>query len=61
MQDHLHFLAFLKTGPLGTLNVCLKVPKKMQNTVIESNYSRLRKRPKTAQKWQKWIGMGWSD
>ena len=33
---------------MGTLNLCLKVPEKMQKTRDESDHCRLRKRQKTA-------------
>ena len=42
----------LKVCLVGTLNLCLKAPKKTQKTRDESNYSRLRKRSKTAKKLQ---------
>ena len=35
---------------VGTLNLCLKMPKKMQKTRDESDHFRLRKLPKTARK-----------
>ena len=37
---------------MGTLNLCLKVPKKMQKTRDESNQSRLKKRQKTTENGQ---------
>ena len=37
---------------VGTLNLCLKVPDKMQKTRGESDLSRLRKLPKIAKKTQ---------
>ena len=37
---------------MGTLNLCLKMPKKMQKTGDEPDHSRLRKLPKTAKKLQ---------
>ena len=37
---------------VGTLNLCLRVPEKMQKTRDESDPSRLRKLPKTAPKLQ---------
>ena len=39
---------FFKVCLVGTLNLCLKVPEKMQKTTDECDHSRLRKRPKTA-------------
>ena len=41
---------FFKVCLVGTLNLCLKMPKKMQKTRDESDHSRLRKLPKTAKK-----------
>ena len=38
---------FFKVCLVGTLNLCLKVPKKMQKTRNQSDHPRLRKRPKT--------------
>ena len=38
---------FFKVWVVGTLNLCLKVPKKMQKTRNQSDHPRLRKRPKT--------------
>ena len=35
---------------MDTLNLCLKLPKKMQKTEDDSDKSRLRKFPKTAKK-----------
>ena len=37
----------LKVPLVGTLNLCLKMPQKMQKTRNESDHPRLRKRPKT--------------
>ena len=37
---------------MDTLNLCLKLPKKMQKTKDDSDKSRLRKFPKTAKKMQ---------
>ena len=37
----------LKVCLVGTLNLCLKEPEKMQKTSNQSNHSRQRKRPKT--------------
>ena len=36
-----------KVWVVGTLNLCLKVPKKMQKTRNQSDHPILRKRPKT--------------
>ena len=36
---------------MGTLNLCLKMPDKMQKTRNESDYPGLRKHPKTGEKW----------
>ena len=43
---------FFKVCLVGTLNLSLKVPKKMQKTRDESDHSRLRKLPKNAEKLQ---------
>ena len=43
---------FFKVCLVGTLNLCLRVPEKMQKTRDESDPSRLRKLPKTAPKLQ---------
>ena len=40
-------LNFLKVPLVSTLNLCFKMPKKMQKTRDESDHSRLRKLPKT--------------
>ena len=42
---------FTKVHLVGTLNLCLKMPEKMQKTRIESDHPGLRKRPKTGEKW----------
>ena len=36
---------------MGTLNLCLKMPEKMQKTRNESDHPVLRKRAKTGEKW----------
>ena len=36
---------------MGILNLYLKMPEKMQNTLIESEHPGLKKRPKTGEKW----------
>ena len=41
---------FFKVCLMDTLNLCLKLPKKMQKTKDDSDKSRLRKFPKTAKK-----------
>ena len=41
---------FFKVCLVGTLNLCLRVPDKIKKTRGESDPSRLRKLPKTAQK-----------
>ena len=46
---------FFKVWVVGTLNLCLKVPKKMQNTRDESDHSKLRKRQKTAKNSKTWV------
>ena len=38
---------FFKVWVVGTLNLCLKVPEKMQKTRNQSDHPKLRKRPKT--------------
>ena len=43
---------FFKVCLVGTLNLCLKIPKKMQKTRDEPDHSRLQKLPKTAKKLQ---------
>ena len=44
---------FFKIWVVGTLNLCLKVPKKIHKTRDESDQSRLRKRPKNTEKQSK--------
>ena len=43
---------FFKVCLVGTLNLCLKVPEKMQKTRDESDHSKLRKRQTNCKKWQ---------
>ena len=43
---------FFKIWHVGTPNLCLKVPEQMQKTRDESDYSMLRKCPKTTEKRQ---------
>ena len=50
IQENAEEKNFFKVCLVGTLNLCLKVPKKMQKTRDESDQSRLRKRPKTTEK-----------
>ena len=64
---------FFEVCLVGTLNLCLKVPKRMQKTRDESDQSRLRKRPKTTEKRSKYefgrfltvfgrfLSLDWSD
>ena len=40
---------FFKLCHVGTLNLCLKEPEKMQKTINQSDHPRQRKRPKTGQ------------
>ena len=40
-------LKFLKVPHVGTLNLCLKIPEKMQKTRNDSDHPGLRNRPKT--------------
>ena len=41
---------FFKVCLVGTLNLCLKEPEKMQKTRNQSDHPRQRKRPKTGKK-----------
>ena len=45
-------IKFLKVPLVGTLNLCLKMPEKMQKTRNESDHPGLRKRQKTDEKYQ---------
>ena len=38
---------------MGTLNLCLKMPEKMQKTTNKFDHPGLRKRPKTVENWTK--------
>ena len=57
---------FFKVWVVGTLNLCLKVPKKMRKTRNQSDHPRLRKRPKTVKNRPDsnvayFLSLDWSD